>query len=295
MNIIKNKKIFLGISTVLVLAAFALVGVRGFDYGIEFTGGAVLEMSYTARPDVNEVKTLLTEKGFDADIQNFGKNALIVKTQNTSEEGRKSLISTMSSLGENPTVERFNSIGPSVGRELRAKSLYALIFVSLGIVLFVAYAFRHVSRPVSSWKYGLAAVIALLHDLIIPIGILTFLGTEIDTLYVVGLLSILGLSVNDTIVVFDRIRENLAQNNETKIREDFNDTVDHAINSTVARSIFTSLTLLVVLLALYYVGPAATKTLSLVLLLGAIVGTYSSIFLASPLLTYMVQGKKKKK
>ncbi len=287
MNIIKYKKIFLGISTALVLAALVVIGIKGLDYGIEFTGGAVLEMSYSERPEIDSVKKALTENGFDVDVQKFGENSYVVKTQDVSEEGRKSLIKAMKSVGTEPSVERFNSIGPSVGRELRTKSLYALIFVSLGIVLFVAYAFRHVSKPVSSWKYGVVAVIALLHDIIIPIGILTLLGTEINTLYVVGLLSILGLSVNDTIVVFDRIRENLGHNNETKTKEAFDDTVGHAINSTIARSIFTSLTLVVVLFALYYVGPVATRTLALVLLLGTVVGTYSSIFLASPLLTYM--------
>jgi preprotein translocase subunit SecF len=292
MNIIKYKKIFLGISTALVLIALAVVGVKGLDYGIEFTGGAVLEMSYDQRPDISEAKSLLKEKGFDVDIQNFGEKAFLLKTQDISEETRKNLTHTMESIGVNPVMERFNSIGPSVGRELRTKSLYALIFVSLGIILFVAYAFRHVSKPVSSWKYGIVAVIALLHDIIIPVGILTFIGTEIDTLYVVGLLSILGLSVNDTIVVFDRIRENLAHNSSTSIREDFDETVGHAVSSTIARSIFTSLTLVVVLLALYFVGPATTKTLSSVLLLGTIVGTYSSIFLASPLLTYMASKEK---
>jgi preprotein translocase subunit SecF len=294
MNIIKYKKIFIGISTALVIAALAIVGVKGLDYGIEFTGGAVLEMSYDQRPDITEAKSLLKEKGFDVDIQNFGEKAFLLKTQDVSEEMRKNLTHTMESIGTNPVVERFNSIGPSVGKELRTKSLYALIFVSLGIILFVAYAFRHVSKPVSSWKYGIVAVIALLHDIIIPVGILTFIGTEIDTLYVVGLLSILGLSVNDTIVVFDRIRENLAHNSSASIKEDFDETVGHAVTSTIARSIFTSLTLIVVLLALYFVGPAATRTLSLVLLLGTIVGTYSSIFLASPLLTYMTSGKSKK-
>ncbi len=295
MKIIKYKKIFIGISTALVLAALVVIGVKGLDYGIEFTGGAVLEMSYDQRPDINEVKALLKQEGFeDVDVQNFGENALLLKTQDVSEEMRKKLTHTMESIGVNPVVERFSSIGPSVGRELRTKSLYALIFVSLGIILFVAYAFRHVSKPVSSWKYGIVAVIALLHDIIIPVGILTLMGTEIDTLYVVGLLSILGLSVNDTIVVFDRIRENLAHNSSASIREDFDETVGRAITSTIARSIFTSLTLIVVLLALYFVGPTATRTLALVLLLGTIVGTYSSIFLASPLLTYMVPKDTKK-
>lgn len=297
MNIIKHKKIFLGISTFLVLAALALVGVKGLDYGVEFTGGSVLEASWGGEnkaPLITNLRKEIKEANIDASIQPFkqeGKEAgYIFKTKVLSEQKQDFLKSLIKK--KNGTIERFNSIGPSVGKELRTKSLYALIFVSLAIVLFVAYAFRHVSKPVSSWKYGLVAVIALLHDIIIPVGILTLLHTEIDTLYVVGLLSILGLSVNDTIVVFDRIREILANNNESKIKESFDTVVNNAVNQTVTRSIFTSLTLVVVLLALYFVGPAATQTLALVLLLGTLVGTYSSIFLASPLLTLMVNEEK---
>lgn len=292
MNIIKYKKIFLGISIVLVLASMIVIGVKKIHYGIEFTGGAVLEVSYDKKPIIEDLRTAVVNTGIEADIQSFGEHAYIIKTKALSEGERKQLVSATKTLG-NATVERFNSIGPSVGKELRTKSLYALIFVSLGIVLFVAYAFRKVSEPVSSWKYGFVAVLALLHDIIIPVGILTFIGTEIDTLYVVGLLSILGLSVNDTIVVFDRIREVLGENSESKVQEDFDVTVGNAVTRTMTRSIFTSLTLVAVLIALYLAGPVATQTLALVLLLGTIVGTYSSIFLASPLLTYMVSKPKK--
>ncbi|MGB0925314.1 MAG: protein translocase subunit SecF [Minisyncoccia bacterium] len=291
MNIIKYKKIFLGISLILVLTAASVVGVKGLDYGIEFTGGSVMEVSYASeKPAVETLRAEVATTNIDAQIQPFGEMGYIIKTGFLTENERITLsdIATQNS----GTVERFNSIGPSVGKELRTKSLYALILVSLGIVLFVAYAFRHVSEPVSSWRYGVVAVIALLHDLIIPVGILTLLGTEIDTLYVVGLLSILGLSVNDTIVVFDRIRDGIAE--KTSKTVDFDTTVGHAVNDTIARSVFTSLTLVVVLLALYFAGPVATRTLSLVLLLGTIVGTYSSIFLASPLLTYMVSKKENK-
>lgn len=293
MNIIKYRKFFIGFSLVLVLVSLLIVGVRGLTYGTEFTGGSVLEVSYTERPAIEDMKQTLSDAGFLADIQSFGDNAYIIKTGFVSEEERKNLVNLVSDMGTEASVERFNAIGPSVGRELRTKSLYALIFVSLGIVLFIAYAFRKVSQPVSSWKYGVVAVIALLHDIIIPVGILTLFGYEIDTLYVVGLLSILGLSVNDTIVVFDRIRENVLEESNTMNKESFMSKVGHAIKDTMTRSIMTSLTLVVVLIALYFFGPVATRTLALVLLLGTIIGTYSSIFLASPLLTTMVSTKKK--
>ena len=292
MFITKYRKWFIGFSALLVVAGITIVGTQGLDYGIEFTGGSVLEVSYQEKPDITEVRAALAEIGFgDTLVQPFGETGYVVKMQSLTEEERKQVIAAMDVDGRAMTIERFNSIGPSVGKELRTKSLYALIAVSIGIILFVAYAFRHVAKPVSSWKYGIVAVIALLHDMIIPVGILTLLGTEIDTLYVVGLLSILGLSVNDTIVVFDRIRENLSDNAEKNTTEDFTTTVGNAINQTMTRSIFTSLTLIVVLLALYFAGPVATQTLSLVLLIGMVVGTYSSIFLASPLLTLLVNKK----
>jgi preprotein translocase subunit SecF len=294
MFIIKYRKWFIGFSAILVLIAFVIVGARGLDYGIEFTGGSVLEVSYDQKPPTDEVRASLVAAGFERILlQPFGENGYVVKTQAISESERKNLVSAMQIEGTDMSIERYNSIGPSVGKELRTKSLYALIAVSLGIILFVAYAFRQVTYPVSSWKYGVVAVVALLHDIAIPIGILTLIGTEVDTLYVVGLLSILGLSVNDTLVVFDRIRESLANNLQNNKQESFIETVGDAINKIITRSIFTSLTLVVVLLALYFRGPVATQVLSLVLLLGITVGTYSSIFLASPLLTFFITKKTK--
>lgn len=291
MFVIKNKKWFLGISALLVLAALAVITIKGVDYGTEFTGGTVTEVSYENQTTFTEVTSSLQELGFtNAVVQPFGENGYIIRSQNLTEPQRQSLLAALEIDGtRNYELERYNSIGPSVGRQLQTKSLYALIAVSIGIILFIAYAFRKVARPVSSWKYGLVAVIALLHDIIIPVGILTFLGVEIDTLYVVGLLSILGLSVNDTIVVFDRIRETL-QDEKAK-NKPFPSVVGEAIKSTLTRSLLTSLTLVVVLVALYFFGPAATQTLSLVLLIGTIIGTYSSIFLASPLLTTLVSKK----
>lgn len=287
MKIIKNKNILLVVSLILVLASVLVVSIKGLSYGIEFTGGAVTEVSYSERPENEEIKQKLVDASIEAQVQAFGDSAFVVKTESLSEDERLALEQVLTQGYEEASVDRYNSIGPSVGRELRTKSLYALILVSLGIVLFVAYAFRAVSKPVSSFTYGLVAVITLLHDIIIPVGILTLLGAEVDTLYVVGLLSILGLSVNDTIVVFDRIREKLKDSPDTP----FDQIVGEAVDQTLVRSLFTSLTLIVVLLALYLVGPVATQNLSLVLLLGTVVGTYSSVYVASPLLTKMVSKK----
>jgi preprotein translocase subunit SecF len=166
------------------------------------------------------------------------------------------------------------------------------------IVLFVTFAFRKVSKPVSSWKYGFATIIALFHDVIIPTGVFVFLGhfkgIEIDLLFVTGLLAILGYSVHDTIVVFDRVRENLKVNRDTGIKEEFDITVGKSVHQTFGRSINTSLTIFITLLALYLVGSGATKDFALLLIVGIIVGTYSSIFVASPLLVTFQKLQKSK-
>ena len=188
--------------------------------------------------------------------------------------------------------KRFSSIGPVVGQELRSRAWVAILLVILGIVLFIAFAFRHVSEPIASWKYGMIIIVSLLHDIIIPTGVVAFLGKDVDTLFIIALLSIMGLSVHDSIVVFDRVRENL----RLKKWHDFSETVGKSLEQTFVRSINTSLTIILVLFALYFFGPVSTKDFSLILLIGMFFGTYSSIFLGSPLLvtTKLLQDKKKK-
>ncbi len=180
---------------------------------------------------------------------------------------------------------RFETIGPVIGEELKQKAIYAMIAVIIAIVFYIAWAFRKVSDPVSSWKYGLTAIIALAHDVIIPTGLFAVLGAiagiEMDILFVTALLTILGFSVNDTIVVFDRTRENLARDHH---RHEFDWIVNKSVNETIRRSIYTSLTTFVVLLSIYLFGGASISNFVLALMIGVVIGTYSSIFLASPLL-----------
>jgi preprotein translocase subunit SecF len=189
----------------------------------------------------------------------------------------------------------FNSIGPSVGAELTRKAVISVILVSLAIICFIAFAFRKVSKPVSSWNYGLIAVVALLHDVIIPSGIFAllshFYGAELDTLFVVAVLTILGLSVSDTIVIFDRIRENSKEQHDNR-QMDFKTIVGSSLDQSFARSIATSMTVILVLLALVFFGPESTKYFALMLTAGMFFGTYSSIFLASPLLVLVEETQK---
>ncbi len=300
MFIIKNKFVFLTISAVIVVGSIVAVLIYGLKLGIDFKGGTLLEVNYTnGRPDASLVAQVLQKDSLaDAIAQPVGESALSIKSRPLSETERPALVTDLSMDGKYPlTQTSFTSIGPSVGRELTHKAVVAIIVVVIAIVLYIAFAFRGVSKPVSSWKYGLIAIATLVHDIAIPSGVFALLGhfggAEVDTLFVVALLTVLGISVSDTIVVFDRIRENL----KNHIAPTFAETVGKSLNQTFVRSINTSLTVIIVLLALFFFGPTATKNFSLVLIVGMFFGTYSSIFVASPLLviTEALQQKKGKK
>jgi len=298
MFIIKNKKIFISISAVLVLCSIILLFVFPLKIGIDFKGGALTEVVYTnSRPVQADLdKAFKTVDIGSVLIQPTGELGYIIKSLDLNEAQHSLLLKTLSENGKSPLEEKdFNSIGPSVGRELTRKAIIAIILVSLAIISFIAFAFRKVSKPVSSWKYGLMAVVSLLHDVIIPIGLFAllshFYGAEVDTLFVVATLTILGLSVSDTIVIFDRIRENL----KNKIENSFSETVGKSLDQSYMRSIFTSLTVIIVLLSLYFFGPESTKYFALMLTAGMFFGTYSSIFLASPLLVLIEEMQEKSK
>ena len=297
MFIIKNKRIFISISIVLVLLSIVSLFVFGFRIGIDFKGGALVEVVYkTNRPAQSDLDATFKALDFGSVlIQPTGELGYIVKSLDLDEIQHSLLLKTLSQDGKSPLEEKnFNSIGPSVGRELTRKAIIAIVLVSLAIILFIAFAFRKISRPVSSWKYGLMAIVSLLHDVIIPIGLFSilsrFYGAEVDTLFVVAVLTILGLSVSDTIVIFDRIRENL----RNKTGNSFGDTVGKSLDQSYMRSIFTSLTVIIVLLSLFFFGPESTKYFALMLTAGMFFGTYSSIFLASPLLVLVEEWQNKK-
>jgi preprotein translocase subunit SecF len=297
MFIIKNKKIFISISAILVLFSIVLLFVFPLKIGIDFTGGSLTEVLYqNSRPAQSDLNNAFKAINFGSVlIEPTGNLGYIIESSDLNAAQHTLLLNVLSQNGQSPLQEKnFNSIGPSVGAELTKKAIVAVILVSLAIILFIAYAFRKVSEPVSSWKYGIMAVITLLHDVMIPIGLFAilshFYGAEVDTLFVVAALTILGLSVSDTIVIFDRIRENL----RNKIEGSFNDTVGKSLDQSYMRSIFTSLTVIIVLLSLFFFGPDSTKYFALMLTAGMFFGTYSSIFLASPALVLMEEMQKKK-
>jgi len=299
MFIVRNRKIFFGVSGILIVLSIAAMSVWGFNLGIDFTGGSLTEVVYDgARPELSTVKAEIEKENLGGfSIRPTGDSGYVVRSREINETEKESLVNSLSLGGASALhVERFNSIGPVAGNELKNKSFLAIAVVIVAILLFIIFAFRKVSEPVASWKYGMATIMALVHDVIVPTGIFItlghYFGMEIDLLFVAALLSIVGYSVHDTIVVFDRVRENLMHNKNTRTREDFGETVGRGLVQTMSRSINTSLTTILVLLSLFIFGGEATRNFSLVLLIGMITGTYSSIFLASPLLV-LFAGKNK--
>lgn len=296
MFVIRYKKLFISISAVLVALSLASIFIFGLRPGIDFKGGSSLELSYTGeRPDIATLQNVFTNSGFgDASVQPFGADGVLIKTRTLSDADRQTLVTT-ATVGGTYQVEQksFTTIGPSVGTEMKRKAIASIILVLLAIVFFVAYAFRKVSAPVSSWRYGLVVITALAHDIIIPTGIYALLGytmgVEVDTLFIVALLTTLGLSVSDTIVVFDRIRENL----RLTPHKPFDQLVGESLSQTAVRSINTSVVVLFMVLALVFFGPQSTQLFSIVLAIGMFFGIYSSIFLASPLLVVIEKLQKR--
>lgn len=307
MFIVKYKNFFLAFTTLLVISSVALIGTHGIKLGIDFTGGSVLEGEYAGvRPDIEAVKGAVQGAGVEnVIVQHAGDNGIIIKMPDLTQEQHAAVSGALadltvsaaaSSTSASSTVAsfketQFNAIGPAIGSELQQKAVYGIALVIFLIVLYIAFAFRHVSRPVKSWKYGLIAVITLLHDVAIPVGFITLYGSEIDALFVTAILAILGFSIHDTIVVFDRIRENLRVAGK---KEEFAETVGKSLNQTFARSINTSLTVVLVLVVLYFMGGSSTHDFALTLIVGIVAGTYSSLFFASPLLVQLYKWQETK-
>ena len=295
MNIVGNRKIFYTISCTLFLVSIIALLVFGLKLGIDFTGGSILSVEYTGtgRSSIGEILKRLAPLNLgEVRVQPTGDRGITIRLKHIDEPTHQSVIAA---LGSGVMEREFTTVGPTIGQELKQKSGLAVILVILLIVIYIAWAFRRVSKPVASWKYGATTVVALFHDVIIPAGFFAiaghFFGFEVDTLIVTAILTILGFSVHDTIVVFDRIRENLKKLGE---KRDFAAIVNQSVAETMTRSINTSLTVVLALVAVYIFGGDTTRIFSLTLIIGIIVGTYSSIFIASPLLVTWNQFSRRK-
>ncbi len=290
MNIIGKKTLFLSIAGILVVASIILILKFGFEEAIDFQGGTLWQFQIPKENPTVEVvsqflKTDIKEVGEPVINFDLTHNTFLVRLRATTEEEHQKLTTAIKTKFPSFEELSFQSIGPSIGANLRKNAVKAVILAVIFVSLYISFAFRKVSRPINSWKYGVVTMISLLHDIIIPAGLIAVLGhyfgAEIDSNFIVALLVIMGFSVHDTIVVFDRIRENLALD---RGKTEFGTVINNSINQTMARSINTSLTLIIVLLVMFFLGPINLKYFILTLLVGVSMGVYSSIFVASPLL-----------
>ncbi len=294
MNIIGNRKIFLSIAGILVLASFLAIGIFGLKPGIDFSGGTMWQIKQTTNnlQQTTQATSDELKNFFQADLKiedviifPAENGGFVVRLPHISEDAHQQYLSALRNKFGDIEELSFQNIGPAVGEELKNSAFWAIAMVLLGISLYIAFAFRKVSYPIKSWKYGIITLLSLLHDIIIPAGLLAvlgkYLGIEIDTNFIVALLVIMGFSVHDTIVVFDRIRENLMFQ---KGKFDLAEIINNSINQTFVRSVNTSLTLILTLLTMFFFGPITLKYFILTILVGVVMGTYSSIFVASPLL-----------
>ncbi len=318
-----HKKIFLVLGFLLTVAALGLILGLGVRFGIDFTGGSMLVVRYDAVPEKAQVEAAVAELGLgEVSVREAGDGVelgqgYMIRTRDVSEGERQLLEAVVLGIGEGGQIDQFTSVGPTIGEELREKSWWAIALISLIIILYVAYAFAGIGTPVSSWVYGAITILVLLHDIIIPAAVMALLGwligAEAGVLFVMALLAILGYSVNDTIVVFDRVRENISENRtahsvkvknsdgleETRtiytLTKPFDQLVGQAVEQSFARSVNTSVTTLITLTALYFLGGALTQTFALILMAGVIAGTYSSLLIASPLLVAYAEWQEKKR
>lgn len=297
---VKYRKIFYILSGAMMLISFLLMAVWGFNVGTDFKGGSIIEVKYGEEVQRSEIENSLKSLSLgDVSVRSTDDNNFIIRVRDLNQEEQEQ-IKTLLATENNYEYEigRFSSVGPVVGEELKDKALIAIFAIIIITIIFVAYAFRNISKPVSSWNYGLVSILALAHDITIPAGFAVvlgkFSGMEIDALFITALLSLLGYSINDTIVIFDKIRENLKHNKDSNTHEDFSKTVGRSLSETYGRSINTSLTTFLVLISLFVLGGASIKFFILTLIIGTISGVYSSIFLAAPLLVTINNWKSKK-
>lgn len=283
--IIKLRTFWLSIAAMYTVVAIISLITFGLKFGIEYTGGSLLEIEYAnTRPEASALSARLETLDIrDAEIKPADEKGMILRFRDVDEDTHQKILAELKKDDAALSERAFESIGPVIGEELRTKSLWALAIALLLICLYISIVFRKVSFPVSSWKYGVVALVTLFHDVPFVLGAFALLGKfggiEVTSSFIPAVLTVIGFSVHDTIVVFDRIRENLM-----KHRGHFDEIVNMSINQTIVRSINTSLTVLLVLAAIFFFGGESLKYFALALILGIGIGTYSSIFIASPLL-----------
>ncbi|TAK03642.1 protein translocase subunit SecF [Patescibacteria group bacterium] len=285
-SFIRPRRLWFAISAVLIGASLMALGLFGLKFGTDFTGGTLLELRFASgRPENAELAGLFANAGFQgATVQPAGEDRALVRLPPLTEEEHQTALAAVKAAHEGASELRFNSVGPVIGKELRTTAVLGVAITLLLIGLYIAYVFRTVSDPVPSWKYAVVTLIAAAHDVIIPLGLFAVLGHfrdwEVNAGFVAAALTILGYSISDTVVVFDRVRENLSRDSS----DAFEDIVDRSVQQTAVRSFNTSFTALLALAAILAFGGDTTRPFAAALFAGIATGTYSSIFIASPLL-----------
>ncbi|MDD5415616.1 MAG: protein translocase subunit SecF [Candidatus Daviesbacteria bacterium] len=286
-NLMRFKSLYFIFSLLIILPGLYYLITSGLRLGIDFTGGALLEYQFEKNIDPNDLKQQISSQGIEVgQINSSSNNIYIIRTKPVDQSKINQLKLSLGEKFGQVEERRVEFVGPVVGAELSQKAFIAVALASLVIVLYIAFSFRKIPRPQSSWRFGITAVVALIHDILIVVGLFAmlgkFLGVEIDTLSVTALLTVIGFSVHDTIVVFDRIRENLTKH----IGKKFIDVANLSVMQTLDRSLNTSLTVVFVLLAMLLFGGETLRWFVLTLLVGIVSGTYSSIFNATALLVW---------
>lgn len=290
MYVVTHRGLFFWITGLLLAGAIAAIAFWGLPLGIDFTGGSLMQVSYpSGRPEISLIQSEVAKVPLGAiSVRESGVDGVSIRTRNMTPQEHEAVLALLSADSANVSELSFTTVGPALGAQFAAKALWAIFAVVLAIVLYIAFAFRRVPRPVPGWGYGLTVVAMLAIDIIVPTGFYAALchytGAEVDSLFVVALLALLGYCVNDVIVVFDRVREHLAKNEKTGAKESFETTIGKSIDETIARSINTALTVALALGALIVLGAPATRDFALVMLVGVIAGTFSSICRSAPLL-----------
>lgn len=296
--------IMFGFSVVLVVMSIALLFVYGLNFGVDFRGGSVIEVGFSGeRPSLDVIRGTLTEAGLTdrgeglvqsqvsiATVNYTGESGVLIRTKELSEEEHQNIVAVLQSNFSGLEEKRFDSIGPVIGSELKSKSITAILLVLAAVIIYIALVFRKLSRTLSPWVMGLAAITALLHDVIVPLGVFAvlghFYGVEISAVFVAAVLTILGYSVADTVVVFDRVRENIIRGSMVRQAADFPEIAHKSVMQTLTRSLNTTFTTLLSLFAIYFLGGESIRYFALALIIGIFLGAYSSIFVASPLLVW---------
>ncbi|MCX6789999.1 MAG: protein translocase subunit SecF [Candidatus Kaiserbacteria bacterium] len=289
MYIITHRGLFFWITGVMLVAAIGSILAFGLPLGIDFTGGSMMQVSYKdGRPATSVIQEQIAPLSLGTvSVRAAGENAVSIRTRTMTPVEHDAALAALSK-DTNASELSYTSVGPALGSQFANKALWAIFAVIFVIMLYIAFAFRKVSKPVPSWGYGITVVAMLAIDIIVPAGFYAafchFTGAEVDSLFIVALLSLLGYCVNDVIVIFDRIREHLTRNERINNKESFEDTIGKSINETMTRSINTALTVVLALLALIFLGADTTRNFALVMLVGILAGTFSSIARSAPLL-----------